>query len=131
MPDLVAVSLANVVVPVGIGQDAVAVALKRSDETLPAYVAELQRRRDALIQELQGLPVGVPGGGWSMLLRLSISHRWKNHGERLLERDVCATAMAGWGETHGVQYIRFVFSNEPAPRFGGFGRRVRAALKIS
>jgi len=45
MPDLVAVSLANVVVPVGIGQDAVALALKRPDERLPAYIAELLRER--------------------------------------------------------------------------------------
>ena len=35
MPDLVAVSLANVVVPVGLAQEAVVVALERSHETLP------------------------------------------------------------------------------------------------
>ncbi|MGH6930448.1 MAG: pyridoxal phosphate-dependent aminotransferase, partial [Dongiaceae bacterium] len=60
MLDLVAVSLANVVVPVGIAQDAAALALGRSPDTLPRYVGELQRRRDALLAELAGLPVGVP-----------------------------------------------------------------------
>jgi len=131
MPDLVAVSLANVVVPVGIAQDAVAIALERSPETLPAYVAELEQRRDALVAELAGLPVGVPAGGWSLLLRVS------DYGidggamsERLLEQGVAATAMAGWGETHGAQYIRFVFANEPVARLRGVGGKIRRALRI-
>ncbi|MDJ1159921.1 membrane dipeptidase [Chelatococcus sp. SYSU_G07232] len=71
MPDPVAVSLANVVVPVGIGQDAVTIALDRSIATLPAYVAGREARRDVVLEQLEGLPVGVPGGGWSLLLRVS------------------------------------------------------------
>ncbi|MCW5773786.1 MAG: pyridoxal phosphate-dependent aminotransferase [Rhodospirillaceae bacterium] len=129
MADIAAVSMANVVVPVGIAQDAAAVALERSRETLPAYVEELQRRRDTVLAELEGLPVGVPGGGWSLLLRVS------DYGldgaavsQRLLAQDVCATPMQGWGAAHGAQYIRFVFANEPVPRLQGLGRRVRAAL---
>jgi aspartate/methionine/tyrosine aminotransferase len=129
MPDLVAVSLANVVVPVGIAQDAAAVALERSPETLPAYVAELQRRRDALAEELRGLPFGLPAGGWSLLLDVS------GHGldgaamsQRLLGEGVCATGMAGWGERHGAQHIRFVYANEPVDRLRGLGAKVRAAL---
>lgn len=131
MPDLIAVSLANVVVPVGIAQEAAAIALERSPETLPAYVAELERRRDTLVSELAGLPVGVPAGGWSLLLRVS------DHGidgaamsERLLEQGVAATSMAGWGETHGAQYIRFVFANEPVARLKGVGEKVRRALRL-
>ena len=130
MPDLVAVSLANVVVPVGIGQDAVAIALERSLETLPAYVAELQARRDTLVRELAGLPYGLPAGGWSMLLRVSdFGLSGAEMSERLLTQGVCATAMAGWGETHGAQYIRFVYANEPVPRLTGLGAKVRAALE--
>jgi aspartate/methionine/tyrosine aminotransferase len=71
MPDLVAVALANVVVPVGIAQDAAAIALARSQESLPGYVAELQRRRHAVAEALHGLPFGMPAGGWSMLLRVA------------------------------------------------------------
>ncbi len=129
IPDLIAVSLANVVVPVGIAQDAVALALERSRESMSAYVAQLQARRDVMMAELAGLPYGKPAGGWSMLLRVS------DYGldgtavaQRLLQQGVCATAMAGWGEIHGPQYIRFVFSNEPVSRLRGVGRRVRAAL---
>jgi aspartate/methionine/tyrosine aminotransferase len=129
MPDLVAVSLANVVVPVGIGQDAVATALERSHGTIGAYVAELQARRDAVAAGLAGLPYGLPQGGWSMLLRVSdFGLTGAEMSERLLAEGVCATAMTGWGEVHGAQYIRFVYANEPVPRLAGLGPKVRAAL---
>jgi aspartate/methionine/tyrosine aminotransferase len=131
MPDLVAVSLANVVMPVGIAEDAAAIALEASRETLPAYVAELEQRRDVLIAELAGLPVGVPAGGWSLLLRVSdYGIDGATMSERLLEQGVAATAMAGWGESHGAQYIRFVFANEPAARLKGVGAKVRRALRL-
>jgi aspartate/methionine/tyrosine aminotransferase len=130
LPDLVAVSLANVVVPVGIAQDAAAIALERS-HTLPDYVGELQARRDTVLTELDGLPVGVPGGGWSLLLCVSdYGIDGATMSERLLEHGVCATAMTGWGMTHGAQYIRFVFANEPVPRLKLLGPRVRAALAL-
>jgi N-succinyldiaminopimelate aminotransferase len=131
VPDLVAVSLANVVVPVGIAQDAAAVALAASHATLPAYVAELERRRDVMVGELAGLPVGAPAGGWSMLLRVSdYGIDGATMSERLLEQGVAATAMAGWGEIHGAQYIRFVFANEPAARLRSVGEKVRRALRL-
>jgi aspartate/methionine/tyrosine aminotransferase len=131
LPDLVAVSLANVVVPVGIAQDAAAIALERSPDTLRDYVGELQARRDTVLAELDGLPVGVPGGGWSLLLRVSdYGIDGATMSERLLKHGVCATAMTGWGTTHGAQYIRFVFANEPVPRLKLLGSRVRAALAL-
>ncbi|WP_454909037.1 pyridoxal phosphate-dependent aminotransferase [Variovorax gossypii] len=129
MPDLVAVSLANVVVPVGIAQDAVATALEQSPRTLAPYVGELERRRDTVLAELRGLPVGVPAGGWSLLLRASdFGIDGQTLSQRLLKERVCATAMQGWGDTHGAQYLRFVFSNEPVERLRGLGDKVQAAL---
>jgi aspartate/methionine/tyrosine aminotransferase len=131
LPDLIAVSLANVVVPVGIAQAAAAIALERSVAALPDYVGELQARRDTVLAELDGLPVGVPGGGWSLLLRVSdYGIDGATMSERLLKHGVCATAMTGWGMTHGAQYIRFVFANEPVRRLRLLGSRVRAALAI-
>src|SRR5579872_4872811 len=128
MPDLVAVSLANVVVPVGIGQDAVATALENSWNDLGRYVAELQARRDVLVEELGGLPFGLPAGGWSMLLRVAdFGIDGATMSARLLDEGVCATPMAGWGEVHGEQYIRFVFANEPGPRLKGIGARIGRA----
>ena len=132
MPDLVAVSLANVVVPVGIAQDAVATALENSTLGLAPYVEELQTRRDVLVRELAGLPFGLPAGGWSMLLRTSdFGIDGATLSTHLLAQGVCATAMSGWGEIHGEDYIRFVFANEPAVRLSGLGSRVRAALGVA
>jgi aspartate/methionine/tyrosine aminotransferase len=130
MPDLVAVSLANVVVPVGIAQDAVATAIESSYQTLPDYVGELQRRRDTVALALKGLPFGMPAGGWSMLLRVSdFGLDGIEMSKRLLNHGVCATAMDGWGVTHGKDYIRFVYANEPVARLKLLGDRVRAALE--
>lgn len=131
LPDLVAVSLANVVVPVGIAQDAAATALEQSYETLPAYVTELQRRRDVILRDLGDLPIGVPAGGWSLLLRTTdFGIDGATLSERLLEHGVAATPMTGWGETHAGQYVRFVFANEPADRLALLGERLRAALRL-
>ncbi len=129
IPDLLAVSLANVVVPVGIAQDAAAVALECSADTMPAYVAELERRRDAVAEALAGLPFGLPAGGWSMLLRVSdFGLSGETMSERLLAQNVCALGMAGWGKAHGTDYIRFVFANEPVERLQRLGPAIRAAL---
>jgi N-succinyldiaminopimelate aminotransferase len=131
MPDLAAVSMANVVVPVGIAQDAAATALEASPQTLPAYVAELQRRRDAVAEALEGLPYGLPAGGWSMLLRVSdYGLDGATMSRALLSHGVCATGMAGWGSEHGAQYIRFVYANEPVDRLRRLGPAVRAALRL-
>ena len=117
------------VVPVAIAQDAAALALERSPELLPVYVAELQRRRAAVADGLLGLPFGMPAGGWSMLLRVSdFGLDGAAMSERLLAHGVCATGMAGWGDAHGADYIRFVFANEPVERLHRLGPAVRAAL---
>ena len=131
MPDIIAVSLANVVVPVGIAQDAVATALENSYASIGGYVTELAARRDTVVNQLEGLPYGMPDGGWSLLLRVSdFGIDGEVMSRRLLEHGVCATPMTGWGKTHGAQYIRFVFANEPVQRLELLGARVRKALSI-
>ncbi|EXJ83776.1 hypothetical protein A1O1_07403 [Capronia coronata CBS 617.96] len=132
MGDIAAVSMANVVVPVGIAQEAVAVALERSPVTMPQYVAELQARRDLITSELDGLPVGVPAGGWSLLIRVSdFGIDGETASRRLLEQGICATTMAGWGDIQAGQYIRFVYSNESLDRLRGIGAKIRRALGLS
>lgn len=49
---------------------------------------------------------------------------------RLFEYGVCATAMVGWGDRHGPQYVRFVFANESVECLKTLGARVRAALDV-
>ncbi|MEQ8652536.1 MAG: pyridoxal phosphate-dependent aminotransferase [Kiloniellales bacterium] len=129
IPDLVAVSLANVVVPVGIAQAAAAIALEKSEEDLPSYVAELQARRDLLMEELDGLPVGLPAGGWSLLLRTQdLGLSGAEASDRLLAEGIAATPMTGWGPHNGAPFVRFVFSNENCERLKGMGKKVRYAL---
>ncbi|GAB5471555.1 MAG: hypothetical protein Kilf2KO_45850 [Rhodospirillales bacterium] len=131
IPDLIAVSLANVVVPVGIAQAAAAIGLRRAAEDLPGYVATLQARRDALMESLAGLPVGLPAGGWSLLLRCAdFGLTGVEVSARLLAEGVAATAMTGWGPQHGDAYLRFVFSNEPPERLAELRPALDRALGI-
>ncbi|KAK0109468.1 hypothetical protein ONS95_002160 [Cadophora gregata] len=147
MKDVAAVSMANVIVPVGIAQEAVSIALERSwssktdsatdsssemSTDMVDYVAELQARRDIVLSKLEGLPVGVPAGGWSLLLRATdFGIDGNEASRRLLDQGVCATSMENWGGSDAGKYIRFVFSYETQARLEGLGARVRKALEIS
>ncbi|OAG37244.1 hypothetical protein AYO21_08543 [Fonsecaea monophora] len=129
MQDIGLVSMANVVVPVGIAQRAAKEALQKSKTTIADYVHELQCRRDLCLKELEGLPVGKPSGGWSLLLRVdTLGWRADAAAEALLAQGACVTPMVGWGSDEESQYIRIVFSNEPRDRLAGLGKIVRQAL---
>ena len=130
VPDLALVSMGNVVVPVGIGQEAAAVALEQGDDDVASATAILQQRRDLILRELAGLPVVRPAGGWSLLVdagRLGMTGAQLS--DRLFEKaEIAATPMTGWGEVNGAQYLRFVFANEPVKRLAGIGDRLRRAV---
>ncbi|OAP60924.1 hypothetical protein AYL99_05926 [Fonsecaea erecta] len=127
--DIGLVSMANVVVPVGIAQRAAKEALQISKATIVDYVRELQLRRDLCLKELSGLPFGKPSGGWSLLLRVdTLGWRADAAAEALLAQGACVTPMVGWGSDEEAQYIRIVFSNEPRDRLAGLGKMVREAL---
>ena len=132
MPDVVLVCMANVVVPVGIAQKAVQAALQKSYEDVPKFVEELQARRDILIEELEGLLVGIPSAGWAFIVRVdSLGWTGKEASQALVKHGIFVTQMDGWREEHGQQYFRIVFANEPCERLKGIGAKVRAALKIA
>lgn len=132
MSDVGLVGMANVVVPVGIAQKAAKAALEDSHEDVGRFAKELEARRDLLMEELKGLPVGLPAGGWSFIIRVGdLGWTGKEASQALAKHGIYVTAMDGWGEEHGSQYIRIVFSNEPLERLKGFGRRFREALKIT
>ena len=124
------VSISNVVCPVRIAEDAAALAL-RSESDLAATVAELQRRRDVMLQELDGLPVVKPQGGWSMLVDVSrLGMTGVEASRRLLDQGkIATTPMMGWGSERSDNFVRFVFSNELVLRLSGMGERVRKALR--
>ena len=127
--DIGSVGIANVVVPVGIAQRAAQAALDKSEKDIHEFTKELQARRDVCMEHLKGLPVGIPAGGYSFVLRVdSMGFTGKEASQALLQQGVCVTSMDGWGEEHGSQYVRFVFSNEPCDRLKELGEKVRAAL---
>jgi aspartate/methionine/tyrosine aminotransferase len=127
--DIALVGISNVVCQVGIAQDAVAIALEAGDANVATATAELQARRDAMMAELEDLPVIPPHGGWSMLLDAATLGRDAEEASMLLldRAKVAATPMTGWGE-RAARYVRFVYANEPAERLRGLGERVRRAF---
>jgi aspartate/methionine/tyrosine aminotransferase len=128
--DIGLVAISNVVCQVGIAQDAVAVALESGDEDVAAATAELQARRDTILEELAGLPVVPPHGGWSLLLDVAaMGFSSTDASDRLFRLGkIAATPMVNWGGTDADRYVRFVFANESRHRLQGIGERVRKAL---
>ena len=132
MDDICLVGIYNVVTPVGIAQAAATAALQTEDDGVVESIAEWQRRRDVIVEELAGLPLIPAVGGWSMLIDVgAMGHGSFTASDLLLERGkIAATPMMGWGGMDSDQLVRFVFSNEPVERLRGIGERVRRALGV-
>lgn len=107
-----------------------AIAALRSDvDDFTKAVAEYQRRRDVVMQQLEGLPAVSASGGWALLLDTeAMGIAPADASQRLLEQKVAATPMTVWGESVAPRYVRFVFSREPVERLEQLGGRVRKAL---
>jgi aspartate/methionine/tyrosine aminotransferase len=116
----------------GIAQAGAVAALQAPPEDLAGAVAEWERRRDVMLEQLEGLPVVRPAGGWSMLMDAEATRRSAPDLSRaLVERKVAATPMTAWGERISPRYIRFVYSNESVDRLSQLGQRLRSALDPS
>jgi aspartate/methionine/tyrosine aminotransferase len=123
------VHIYNGLVASGFCQAGAVAALRSDPSEFDAAVAEFEHRRNAVVEELTGLPVVTASGGWALLLdteAMGISP--PDASARLLEEKVAATPMTVWGETVAPRYIRFVFSREPVERIRELGPRVRKAL---
>jgi aspartate/methionine/tyrosine aminotransferase len=123
------VHIYNGLVASGFAQAGAIAALRSSPDDLAAAVAEFQRRRDVVMEQLDGFPAINASGGWSLLLdteamRISSAEA----SARLLEQKVAATPMTAWGERVAPRCVRFVFSREPVDRLHQLGERVRKAL---
>ena len=128
--DVARISITNVVCQTGIAMGAVATAIDDPNDGIQACVAEWQRRRDVVLEELREFTVIPPHGGWSLLLDVSaLGFDSATASKRLLELGkIAATPMINWGSATSDTYVRIVFSNEPVERLHGLARRVRAAL---
>lgn len=128
--DVARVSITNVVCQTGIAMGAVAKAIEDTDDGVTASAAILQERRDLILRELSDFKVIPPHGGWSLLVDVSgLGIDGPQASRKLLETGkIAATPMINWGGSHCSNYVRLVFSNEPADRLQGIGDRFRAAL---
>ena len=128
--DVARVSITNVVCQTGIAMGAVAKAIEDTDDGVTASAAILQERRDLILRELSDFKVIPPHGGWSLLVDVSgLGIDGPQASRKLLETGkIAATPMINWGGAHCSNYVRLVFSNEPADRLQGIGDRFRAAL---
>lgn len=129
MNDIGLISISNVVCQTGISMEGVAAGLNAHDDGLKEALHIWEQRRNTLLQELEGLPVIPPHGGWSMLLDASaLGMTSQQLSENLFkEAKIATTPMIGWGD-NAAKYVRFVFSNEPQERLIGIGKKIKKAI---
>jgi aspartate/methionine/tyrosine aminotransferase len=108
----------NTTTPTGIARAAATAVLRGDQSHVGECVAELERRRDVVLESLAGWPVVRPAGGWSLLLDVAELGVAAPDASRLLleESAIAATAMVGWGGPVAERNVRFVFSAEPVER---------------
>ena len=108
----------NTTMPTGIARAAATAVLRGDQSHVADCVAELERRRDLLLELLPGWPFVKPAGGWSMLLDVASLGFEPAEASRLLleESAIAATPMLGWGDEVAGRHVRFVFSAEPLDR---------------
>ncbi|MGH2955062.1 MAG: pyridoxal phosphate-dependent aminotransferase [Solirubrobacterales bacterium] len=130
MGDVALATIYNTTVASGFGQIGAHAALTAEDDGVADAVREWQARRDLIVEELDGLPVVVPEGGWSLLIDArALGKEAGELSKLLLERGrIAATPMTAWGEEVAPRFVRFVYATEPRERLRGIGERVRAAL---
>jgi aspartate/methionine/tyrosine aminotransferase len=122
----------NTTMPVAISRFAATAVLRGNQAHVAECVAELERRRDAMLSGLPGWPLASPSGGWSLLLDVASLGFEPAEASRILLDDaqIAATAMTGWGDEVAARYVRFVFSAEPVERLETIPDRV-AGTKLA
>ncbi len=119
----------NGLTPGGIAQAGSVAALRAPPQDLVAAVAEWERRRNATLEHLEGLPAVRPAGGWSLLMDVeAMGLTPPSLSKALVDQKVAATPMTTWGERVSPRFIRFVYSNEPVERLSELGERLRRAM---
>ena len=116
----------NTTTQVGLARTAGVVALRGDQAHVGECVAELERRRDLILESLPGWPFVRPAGGWSMLLDFAaMGFEAPEASQLLLEQSaIAATAMVGWGGEVAARYVRFVYSAESLDRLATLPERV-------
>jgi N-succinyldiaminopimelate aminotransferase len=118
----------NTTTPVSIARAAASAVLRGNQDHVADCVTELERRRDVMLDGLPEWPFVRPGGGWSMLLDVSVLGFSAPEASRILldEAAIAATAMVGWGGPVAEKYVRFVYSAEPVEELETIPERLAA-----
>jgi aspartate/methionine/tyrosine aminotransferase len=108
----------NTTMPTAISRFPAAAVLRGDQGHVADCVAELEARRDAILDALGGWPVVRPGGGWSMLIdAIALGTTPPELSSRLLEdAAIAATPMTGWGGEVADRHVRLVYSAESLER---------------
>lgn len=116
----------NTTTPTGVARAAAAAVLRGDQGHVADAVADLERRRDTLMDALAGWPVVRPAGGWSLLIDAAAMGLAPAELSRLLLEDaaVAATPMTGWGADVADRHLRLVFSAEPVQRLATLPERM-------
>jgi aspartate/methionine/tyrosine aminotransferase len=120
----------NTVIPSGFAQIGAHAGLTAKDDGVAAAVAEWRRRRDAVEDQLEDLPLVRCDGAWSLLLDAeALGTTAPSLSQALISHGVAATPMTARGERVAPCHIRFVFANEPVERLATLRQRLDAALQ--
>jgi aspartate/methionine/tyrosine aminotransferase len=108
----------NTTMPTAISRFPAAAVLRGDQGHVADCVAELEARRDVILDALDGWPVVRPGGGWSMLVDAVALGTTPQELSALLLEDaaIAATPMLGWGGAVADRHVRLVYSAEPLDR---------------
>jgi aspartate/methionine/tyrosine aminotransferase len=108
----------NTTTPTGIARAAATAVLRGDQGHVADCVAELEARRDIILDALAGWPVVRPGGGWSLLIDAIELQTTPAELSRMLLADaaIAATPMTGWGGEVADRHVRLVFSAESLER---------------
>ncbi|MGH8830925.1 MAG: pyridoxal phosphate-dependent aminotransferase [Polaromonas sp.] len=126
------VAISNVVCPVGIAQQAAALALETDDDGIAACAATWQTRHELLVDALQPHVAVIPAaGGWSLIIDFhGRGITGAEASRRLFAEGVAATSMENWGLEETAGYLRLVFANEPAERLQDIAERFQRAFGL-
>lgn len=94
-------------------------------------IATARQRRDVILYALRGFPIGIPAGGWSLLLRVSeFGLTAQEAAWRLAEQGITVTPMDDWGNLQGKYFVRLVFAHQPVEKLASLRPRVINALRL-
>ena len=118
----------NTTMPTGVARVPAAAVLRGDQGHVADATAELERRRDLILDAFAGWPIVSAAGGWSLLIDAVAMGTTPAELSRdlLAHCAIAATPMTGWGAEVADRHLRLVFSAEPLDRLRTLPERLAA-----